>query len=165
MLHDIVQAAMGWKDYHLWEIEAGDRRYGPPHPEWSDDELADARDVKLGALIERGVRELIYTYDMGDNWEHGITVEAVRPGDPGTKYPRFVEGGRRCPPEDIGRLPGYENFLEAIAEPSHADHDDARKYYGAYDREDMDEPITERRVAAIAIRRSAAKAGSAKCRI
>jgi hypothetical protein len=25
MLHDVIQAAMGWQDYHLWEFEAGER--------------------------------------------------------------------------------------------------------------------------------------------
>ena len=65
MLHDIVQAAVGWEDYHLWEFEAGDRRYGLPDPKWPDDELAAAKNVKLGALIDHGVRELFYTYDMG----------------------------------------------------------------------------------------------------
>ncbi len=34
MLHDIIQAAMGWEDYHLWMFKAGDRRYGLPDPEW-----------------------------------------------------------------------------------------------------------------------------------
>ncbi len=163
MLHDIVQAAMGWEDYHLWEFETGDRRYGLPDPEWPDDELAAAKNIKLGALIERGVREMTYTYDMGDNWEHAIAVEAVRPGDPDVKYPRFIDGARRCPPEDVGGAPGYENFLEAIADPDHEEHGELRQWYGGpYDPDDIDELITKRRVAAIAIRRAAGKAAYAK---
>ncbi len=163
MLHDIVQAAMGWQDYHLWEFETGDRRYGLPDPEWPDDELAAAKNIKLGALIERGVREMTYTYDMGDNWEHAIAVEAVRPGDPDAKYPRFIDGARRCPPEDVGGAPGYENFLEAIADPDHEEHGELRQWYGGpYDPDDIDELITKRRVAAIAIRRAAGKAAYAK---
>ena len=163
MLHDIIQGAMGWQDYHLWEFEAGERRYGLPDPGWSDDELAAARNVKLATLAERGVREMIYTYDMGDNWEHAITVEAVRPGDPDTKYPRFIDGARRCPPEDIGGTPGFENFLDAIADPNHEEHDEVRQWYGGdYDPDNIDELITKRRVAAIAIRRAAGKAAYAK---
>lgn len=163
MLHDIVQAAMGWENYHLWEFETGDRRYGLPDPEWPDDELAAAKNIKLGALIERGVREMTYTYDMGDNWEHAIAVEAVRPGDPDVKYPRFIDGARRCPPEDVGGAPGYENFLEAIADPDHEEHGELRQWYGGpYDPDDIDELITKRRVAAIAIRRAAGKAAYAK---
>jgi len=30
MLHDIVQAAMGWEDCHLWHFEAGDRATAYP---------------------------------------------------------------------------------------------------------------------------------------
>jgi hypothetical protein len=37
VLHDIVQAAMGWFDYHLWEFTIGAKRYGPPMDEdWGD---------------------------------------------------------------------------------------------------------------------------------
>ena len=165
MLHDIIQAAMGWEDYHLWMFETDDRRYGLPDPEWPDQELTAAKNVKLGALIERGVRELTYTYDMGDNWEHRVTVEAVRPGDPDTKYPRFIDGARRCPPEDVGGAPGYENFLDAMADPNHEEHADVLEWYGgSYDPANIDELITKRRVAAIAIRRAAGKAAYAKRR-
>ena len=59
MLHDVIQAAMGWQDYRLWHFEAGERRYGRPDPEWPDSNLAAARNVKLGSLIERGVRQLM----------------------------------------------------------------------------------------------------------
>jgi len=34
MLHDVIQGAMGWLDYHLWEFEAGDRRHGLPDSDW-----------------------------------------------------------------------------------------------------------------------------------
>ncbi|WP_241212749.1 plasmid pRiA4b ORF-3 family protein [Sphingomonas sp. ABOLG] len=36
--------------------------------------------MKLAALVDRGVRELAYTYDMGDDWRHTITIETVGPG-------------------------------------------------------------------------------------
>lgn len=29
-LHKVLQAAMGWQDYHLHEFEIGGRRYGVP---------------------------------------------------------------------------------------------------------------------------------------
>jgi len=38
---------MGWLDYHLWEFEAGDRRYGLPDPDWPDDSLFAAKNTKL----------------------------------------------------------------------------------------------------------------------
>lgn len=57
MLQDIVQAAVGWENYHLWMFEAEGRRYGVRTPEWPDRGLTAAKSVKLGALIERGVRK------------------------------------------------------------------------------------------------------------
>lgn len=167
MVHDIIQAAMGWQDYHLWEFEADERRYGLPDPEWPDDTLAAAKNTKLKTLIDRGIRQLDYTYDMGDNWHHSIVIEAVEPGQPDTKYPRYINGARRCPPEDCGGTPGFENFLAAIANPKHPDHAELIEWYagsygGAYQPDTIDELIAKRRIAAIAIRRTAGQAAYAK---
>jgi hypothetical protein len=30
VLHDIIQAVMGWFDYHLWQFTIGKQRYGLP---------------------------------------------------------------------------------------------------------------------------------------
>jgi pRiA4b ORF-3-like protein len=30
VLHDIIQAAMGWLDYHRWEFTIGRQKLGPP---------------------------------------------------------------------------------------------------------------------------------------
>ncbi|MBX9643268.1 MAG: plasmid pRiA4b ORF-3 family protein [Novosphingobium sp.] len=167
MLHDVIQGAMGWLDYHLWEFEAGDRRYGVPDPDWGDDSLLAAKNTKLRTLLDHGIRQFLYTYDMGDNWEHIVTVEEVRDGEPGIKYPRHVEGRRRAPPEDCGGTPGFEAFLEAIANPEHPEHQDVTEWhqgcYGkAFDPDTIDEREANFRIAAIAKRRAAGKASQAK---
>lgn len=163
MIHDVVQAAMGWQDYHLWEFEFDNRRYGLTNPDWPDDTLSAAKNIRLKTLIDRGARQIDYIYDMGDSWHHSIAIEAVEQGQPDTKYPRYVDGARRCPPEDIGGVPGFENFLDAIADPFHEDHAELTEWYdGAFDPVTLDELVTKRRVAAIAIRRSAGKAAFAK---
>ena len=154
MLHDVIQVTMGWQDYHLWQFEAGDRRYGWPDPEWPDSKLAAAKNVKLGALIERGVRQLTYTYDLGDDWRHTVIIDAIRPAEPDTKYPLFVAGERRCPAEDVGGFPGFELFLDAMTDPGHEEHQQLRDWYGgSFNPEDIDELAIKRAVAAIAIRR------------
>ena len=33
-----------------------------------------------------------------------------------------ITGRNACPPEDIGGAPGYEEFLEAIRDPQHPEH-------------------------------------------
>ncbi|MES3154920.1 plasmid pRiA4b ORF-3 family protein [Sphingomonas faeni] len=166
MLHDVIQAAMGWQDYHLWHFEAGDRRYGVPNPEWPDRNLTNARNVKLGSLIDLGVRQLTYTYDMGDDWRHTVVVDAVGPAEPDIKYPRFVAGERGCPPEDVGGFPGFELFLDAMSDPAHGEHQQLRQWYGGpFDPDDIDELAIKRAVAAIAIRRHVGKAAYEKSRV
>jgi len=141
-LHDIIQIVMGWWDYHLYEFVIGDRVYGVPSP---DDEIYErkvyqARALRLGTVLERGVRTFLYVYDFGDNWQHRITVGEVRQGDADVEYPRFIAGARRAPPEDVGSISGFEEFLEAMADPEHEEHEWMLEWYGKpFDPEDIDE--------------------------
>lgn len=158
LLHETIQAAMGWENCHLWHFEAGGGRYGLSDSMWPEDGLVDARKAKLGSLIDRGVRQLTYTYDMGDDWRHTITVEAVLSGGEGARYPLLVDGERRCPPEDVGGLPGFELFLEAMADTAHQEHRRLRKWHGgSFAADDMDERSRRRALAEVALRRHVAK--------
>jgi hypothetical protein len=169
MLHDVIQGAMGWLDYHLWEFEAGDKRYGLPDPDWPDDSLSAAKNTKLKTLIDHGVQRLDYIYDMGDSWEHFITIEAVEAGQPAVKYPRYVDGARRAPPEDVGGIPGFEAFLEAIADAKHPEHREAIEWhhgcYGeAFNPNTIDELTAKLRIGEIAKRCAAGKAAQDKAK-
>lgn len=145
-LHRIIQAAMGWQDYHLWEFADGEELYGIPEPDdamW-DRKVCRASTTKLAGLIEHGVTAFDYTYDMGDNWEHRIVVERVEPAEPGKVYPDFRGGERRCPPEDCGGFPGYYEFLDIIAGPNKGKGSRQKRemlaWYGRpYDPDDIDE--------------------------
>ena len=75
--------------------------------------------MRLGTAITRGADRFVYVYDYGDNWRHEVIVEEVRDGDPDIEYPAFVDGARRCPPEDVGGPDGFMDFLEAILDPAH----------------------------------------------
>jgi hypothetical protein len=162
-LHRIIQAAMGWLDYHLWELTAGDKTYGVPDPDdagW-EHKVYRASSATLARLLDSGVTAFDYVYDMGDNWEHRITIERVGPAEAGALYPDFRGGERRCPPEDCGSVPGYYEFLDAIAGPDKGKGSRRKKemltwYGGPYDPDDIDEPqirITLKRMANAARRR------------
>jgi len=43
VLHDIIQAVMGWFDYHLWEFTIGKQRYGLPMVTTGEPSLASRR--------------------------------------------------------------------------------------------------------------------------
>ncbi|QND24489.1 plasmid pRiA4b ORF-3 family protein (plasmid) [Rhizobium leguminosarum bv. viciae] len=163
-LHDVIQAVMLFEDYHLFEFEAGGRCYDVPDPEdLYERKTFAARNIRIGALIERGIATFKYTYDFGDNWRHTITVEEVEDGSPGIEYPRFVDGQRRAPPEDVGSTSGFEEFLNVMAKPRHAQHREFVRWYGGrFDPVDISVDIVQDRVARLARRRTLAKAGFAK---
>jgi hypothetical protein len=156
MLHLVIQAAMGWQDYHLHEFEAGGRRYGEPDDDpWPGDAPTfNESNVKLGKLIERGVKRFRYVYDFGDDWEHEIVVEKVEPLDPEQPYPSLVTGKRACPPEDCGGVYGYLHLLEVLADPSDEEHAELSEWVGGPpDPEHFDLGATKRDLAHLARRR------------
>jgi hypothetical protein len=157
-LHDLIQAAMGWQDYHLWQFETAQHRYGVPDPEFvTNPPTQRAAGVKLGALIARGDLTLTYTYDFGDDWRHTVQIEGVEPAQPHTPYPCFIEGAGRCPPEDVGGTLGFEAFLEAVTTTRHPERRTMLEWYGGpYDPKDINRQLIEFRFAQIAKRRATA---------
>lgn len=163
-LHDVIQAVMLFEDSHLFEFRVGDRRYAVPDPEWDlERRTYAARNLRIGALIAKGITTFSYTYDFGDNWQHTITIEEVGDADPAAEYPRFIEGARRAPPDDVGGTMGFETFLEAMADPRHEEHRSVVRWYGQhFDPDDIGlEAITER-LGKLAQRRALGKASYAR---
>lgn len=67
--------------------------------------------------------------------------------------PRLVDATGRCPPEDIGGPPGYEEFLEAIADPDHERHAEIAEWHGTdFNPETVDVAVIEREFAVLAKR-------------
>jgi hypothetical protein len=129
-LHLAIQAAMGWTNTHLFEIRARDVGWGVPDPDWRDGPL-DARKARLIDVLEdSGTKTLHYIYDYGDNWQHTIKIERIVDPIPGDTYPRLIEAVGRCPPEDVGGWPGYEEFLAAINDPKHERHTEMVQWTG-----------------------------------
>ena len=68
-----------------------------------------------------------------------IIIETTSPPVAGWNYPLCAAGERACPPEDVGGQPGYEEFLTAIADPAHEEHDDMLVWVGGlFDPEGFD---------------------------
>jgi hypothetical protein len=138
-LHQVIQAAMGWLDYHLHEFIAGEHRYGEPDAEWAEADLSDEKEYQISNLLRRSGDRIEYVYDFGDHWQHLVTLLAVDP--PGAHDHRLLclDGAGECPPEDVGGVSGYMEFLQAIRDPAHPQHAEFLNWAGGeFDPEHFD---------------------------
>jgi len=131
-LHLTIQEAMGWENCHLYEFTAANTHWGLPDPDFG----TTARPVNKATLAEvidvAGKDPIRYTYDFGDDWVHLIVVDGVSDPIPGNLYPRLIDITGRCPPEDVGGLPGYEHFLEVMRDTTHDEYDALMRWSGGH---------------------------------
>ncbi len=121
---------MGWTDSHLHQFFVGNETYGMPDPEFDDAEILDEKKFKLNQLLIHEKDSLIYEYDFGDGWEHKITLEKILAFDPKSALPNCIKAKGACPPEDVGGVWGYYNFLEALKDPNHPEHEELKEWVG-----------------------------------
>ena len=150
-LHNVVQVSVGWENCHLHEFRIASRRFGVPDPEDSflgGAQCFNERKTRLADVLGKAGAKAEYTYDFGDSWEHNIVVEKVLLSDPGVAYPICTGGERHGPPEDCGGLAGYYNFLEAIRDPEHEEHEDMLEWIGgSFDAEAFSIDLVNRSLA------------------
>jgi hypothetical protein len=138
-VHEVIQAAFGWWNYHLHEFEVGRKRYGIPDPDhdWGEPPR-DERRTRLDAIASVGA-SFRYTYDFGDGWDHRIDVEKVLSASVGTTVPACIDGRRACPPEDCGGTWGYRELVAILADSTHPDHPERLEWIGRpFDPESFD---------------------------
>ena len=141
-LHECIQAAFGWWNYHLHQFEIDGVRYSQPAPDGDDFDMdfEDETQVVLSNLLPKSAKRTrwIYEYDFGDDWRHEVLFEGFPPLDPKVTYPLCLEGERACPPEDCGGSWGYVDYLAAIADPNHEQHEEMLEWRGTFDPEAFD---------------------------
>ena len=104
-----------------------------------DLDMRDEQPVKLSKVITGEKFKFSYTYDFGDSWEHEVLVEKVLAAEAETDYPTCLKAKRACPPEDCGGSWGYQEFLEAIQDPEHPEHESLLEWVGgSFDPEDAE---------------------------
>jgi hypothetical protein len=131
-LDRIIQAAMGWTNSHLHLFSVEGQVYGTFDDEWVD-EIANLADDEftLDEVLGTKVKSFSYEYDLGDGWQHEVDVQMVMIADEDrNSWPMCLAGANACPPEDVGGLSGYEEFLEVIRDPSHQEHESMRRWCG-----------------------------------
>jgi hypothetical protein len=133
-LHDALQAVFGWSGSHLHNFEKDGKYWGVP--EYAD--LIDESNVRLAQVLKAKDDSLIYVYDFGDNWRHEIVLEQMILANEPMKAPTCLGGERRCPPEDVGGVSGYEEFLEIISDPRHEDYEEYVGWAGGHFQDEFD---------------------------
>jgi len=146
-LHVAIQDVMSWLDYHLHEFDLTDPSTGvkvtigiPVDDDFDmDREVIPGWEQKIADYFSMENRVAYYEYDFGDGWEHEIKLEKIFPRDKNIDYPICTAGKRACPPEDVGGIGGYENFLKVISDPNHKEYEEMIEWVGgAFDPEYFD---------------------------
>jgi hypothetical protein len=115
-LHEAIQDACGWQNYHMfqfWPPRRGEPLAGIPDESGFSNGAPDATQVPLACHVpdQPGIVGL-YEYDFGDSWMHDVmlTESVERPG----RALRILTGGDRSfPPEDSGGIGGYKRCVAA----------------------------------------------------
>ena len=136
-LHLAIQAAFNWWNYHLHEFCIGGLRYGDPEL-LEDGSLEDdprvfaENEVRLRDFSPQHSSTFTYLFVFGDCWLHTVELEKLVACDGDLELPTCVAGARARPPEDVGGVSGYENFLAIMADPADPEHTDTRLWCGGH---------------------------------
>ncbi len=129
-LHQTIQKAFSWYDMHLHEFRTGTMVIGDPsNDEFGDMGIIDGFTIILDRVFHKPKDSIRYIYDFGDEWVHKVTLEKVLEADEKKHYPRCVRGKRCAPLEDVGGVWGFEEFKEAINDPSHEAYEQWREWF------------------------------------
>lgn len=141
-IHAILQTVFGWYDEHLHRFTAADpyERLKPVNgeivepPQWLPAEFCDAptdlpeEECSLDDLLKAGDGTAFYENDFGDSWLHRLDLTSWRRRKPTDPPARILNGARSGPLEDSGGMPGYEQILDTLANPSHEDHEQVSRW-------------------------------------
>jgi hypothetical protein len=133
-LHKLLQRVFDWKNCHLHDFTVFDGKSGEPVARLVMCEEDMAYDNEAVMETERKLSEyfpmhkhILYTYDMGDSWEHLIEfVREIEEHDGETPFLLEAEG--QTPPEDVGGVPGFIEFREVMLDPNHPDHASTKEW-------------------------------------
>lgn len=87
------------------------------------------RVIRLNRIFTERRHSVTYRYDLGDSWEHDITLLGTVEGEPEEKI-TCIAGARACPPEDCGGVPGYYDLVRVLSDPPDEDHDEMLEWVG-----------------------------------
>jgi hypothetical protein len=89
-------------------------------------EVRKPKGLKIDEYIEKH-KEIIYNYDFGDNWQFIVRLEDIV-DDYYFGYPTLLDGAETAPPEDVGGLSGFYEFLKVYQDEKHPEHDEIKTW-------------------------------------
>ena len=152
-LHEALLVVMGWEGRHAWEFDVQGTHYGDSFAA-EDPSLQEANNAVLHNTVSMRGTVVDYIYDWGDEWHHQIKVQDIRKREATESSPVILDGANACPPEDVGGVPGYAIFLEAIEDSNHPEHEELLEWVGGkWNPQKFDRKTHQRRLAFLAKKR------------
>ena len=153
-LHIILQAVFGWKSYHLYNFNIFDEagkcvlnvisEFEEVYEPREECQMCLDSEVNLSEYAKQQYK-IAYCYDYGDNWEHEITIRGTNT-DYNKNYPVCLMGEGNAPPEDVGGISGYEEYLKIMADPNHAEYETMQKWAQSQWYKNFDMDLINRRL-------------------
>lgn len=146
----ILNEVMGWCGYHVFQFEfyhqelliMEDAAEFADH--WRYDYL-EASTTLIREFLEENAW-FTYTYDMGDDWQHRVTIEKIL-DDWELDYPQVLKYKGDCPVEDCGGIGGYYDCLAIIGDKNHPEYEErlawmhSQGYPNTYDIDHINEKL------------------------
>lgn len=140
-LHTVLQNVFGWKDCHLHDFAVFDGKAHEPVVRLvsSEEELSydDTALLMSGHRLSEflsGNKRILYTYDMGDNWEHEIELVRIIE-EHHEESPYLLEATGQTPPEDVGGVGGFIDFRSIMLDPGHPEYKEMKDWSGYWSPE------------------------------
>lgn len=140
-LHYLIQEVYCWRNYHLYEFEVFDKdkqlpikTLTPSEESLAYNEKAEIIDCQRLSDYLPKFDKIIYTYDMGDDWQHEINLIKTIDNH-NLESPYLLEAVGQAPPEDVGGVEGFIKFWEIMQKPKHPDHESNKAWAGFWSME------------------------------
>lgn len=139
--HHILQQVFRWKSCHMYDFMVfNDLNQDPSAHLVISEELLEFDETaifmeghKLSEFLPKS-KYILYTYDMGDSWEHQIELVRDIP-EHHEESPYLLEASGQTPPEDVGGVGGFLEFREVMLDPAHPDYEETKIWSGFWSPE------------------------------
>lgn len=149
----IINEVMGWCGYHAFDFEFYHKKVRLSEdvrdlPDWYDEyDYLEASETFIREYLEEN-DWFTYIYDLGDDWQHRVTIEKVLENYE-YNYPQVIKYKGDCPVEDCGGIYGYYECLDIISDKNHPEYEarlewmERQGYPNEYDMEYVNQTLRE----------------------